>query len=128
MKAAEVANQFIEAFSAADFPRMRALLADDLVAYITSADGGIDQIRGRDEYLSRLDAMDLPSAKFSVRPTQQPVEVELDLILLMVEIRAQRRERSLHNYAAHLLRIADGQIIEWRMVDAKPAESDAFWG
>lgn len=29
--------------------------------------------------------------------------------------------------AAHLLRISDGQITEWCMVEAKPAESDAFW-
>ena len=24
-------------------------------------------------------------------------------------------------------RVADGAITEWRMADAKPAESDAFW-
>jgi hypothetical protein len=30
-------------------------------------------------------------------------------------------------YFIHLLRIAAGRITEWRMVDAKPAESDRFW-
>ena len=45
----------------------------------------------------------------------------------MVEIRAHRGDRSLHNFAAHLLRVAGGRVAEWRMVDAKPAESDAFW-
>ncbi len=45
----------------------------------------------------------------------------------MVEVRANRGGRSLHNFAAHLLRISDGRITELRMVEAKPAESDAFW-
>lgn len=45
----------------------------------------------------------------------------------MVEVHAERDGRTLHSFAAHLLRLADGRIAEWWMVDAKPAESDAFW-
>lgn len=45
----------------------------------------------------------------------------------MVEIHARRGDRSLHNFAAHLVRVSDGRITELRMVDAKPADSDAFW-
>ena len=48
-------------------------------------------------------------------------------VLVMVEVCARRGRRSLHNFAAHLLRIANGRIADWRMVDAKPSESDAFW-
>ena len=124
---AEVARRFLEAFSAADLERMRALLAESLVAYVTNAEGGMDKVEGRDEYLSRVEAMDLPSARFSIELTQPPVAVDSDQVLVMVEIRAQRGDRSLHNFAAHLLRIAGGRITEWRMVDAKPAESDEFW-
>ena len=124
---ATVARQFLRAFSAADFEGMRALLADDVVAYITNAEGGIDEIEGRDAYLSRLEAMDLPAARFSIELTQPPVSVDSDRALVMVEIRAERGERSLHNFAAHLLRVVAGRIAEWRMVDAKPAESDRFW-
>jgi ketosteroid isomerase-like protein len=124
---AEVASRFLDAFSAADFERMRALLADDVVAYVTNAEGGMDRVEGRDAYLGRLEAMELPSARFSIEPTQQPVSVDPDRVLVMVEIHAHREGRSLHNFAAHLLRIADGRITDWRMVDAKPAESDEFW-
>jgi ketosteroid isomerase-like protein len=124
---AAVATRFLEAFSKADFEGMRAMLAGDLVAYITNADGGMDQVEGRDTYLSRVEAMDLPSAQFSIELTQPPVRVGSDQVLVMVEIRAQRGGRSLHNFAAHLLSIAAGRITEWRMVDAKPAESDEFW-
>jgi ketosteroid isomerase-like protein len=124
---AVVASRVLEAFSAADLEHMRALLADDLVAYITNADGGMDRVEGREAYLSRLEAMDLPSARFSVELTQPPVSVAPDQVLVMVEIRAHREGRSLHNFAAHLLRIADGRITDWRMVDAKPSESDEFW-
>jgi ketosteroid isomerase-like protein len=126
-EAAVVARRFLEAFSAADFERMRTLLANDIIAYITNADGGMDKVEGRDAYLSRLEAMDLPSARFSVELTQPPVTVDSDQVLVMVEVRAQRGGRSLHNFAAHLLRIAGGRITEWRMVDAKPSESDEFW-
>jgi ketosteroid isomerase-like protein len=124
---AVVASRFLAAFSASDFERMRALLADDLVAYVTTAEGGMDRLEGRDEYLARLEAMDLPAARFSVEPTQPPVAVDADRVLVMVEVHAQRAGRSLHNFAAHLLRIADGRISDWRMVDAKPSESDEFW-
>jgi len=106
---------------------MRSMLDEDLVAYITNADGGLDEVKGRDGYLSRVEAMDLPSARFSIELTQPPVTLDADLVLIMVEIRARRRDRSLHNFAAHLLRIASGRISEWWMVDAKPAESDQFW-
>jgi ketosteroid isomerase-like protein len=124
---AAVARRLLEAFSAADVDGMRALLAEDVVAYVTNAEGGMDEVEGREAYLSRLDAMDLPSAEFSVELTQRPVTVGPDQVLIMVEIRARRGARSLHNFAAHLVRIAGGRITEWRMVDAKPAESDAFW-
>jgi ketosteroid isomerase-like protein len=124
---AVVASRFLEAFSAADIERMRGLLAEDLVAYVTNATGGMDEVEGREAYLSRLEAMDLRSAQFTVEPTQQPVPLDGDRVLIMVEVRAHRKGRSLHNFAAHVLRIADGRITEWRMVDAKPSESDEFW-
>ncbi len=50
-----------------------------------------------------------------------------DLALAMVEIHAQRGADSLHNHAAHLCRIRDGSIVEWWMVEALAAGSDAFW-
>jgi ketosteroid isomerase-like protein len=120
-------TRFIEAFSAADFAAMRAALAEDLVAYVTRADGGMDRVEGREDYLGRIEAMDLPAARFSVELTQPPVEVGENRVMVMVEVRAERGGRKLHNFAAHLLRLADGRIAEWWMVDAKPAESDAFW-
>ena len=125
---AEIAERLIAAFSAADVEAMRELLGNGLTAYVTNSDGGMDEVDGRDLYLERIEAMNLPSVRFSVELTQKPVPVGGDQVLLMVEVRAERGERKLHNFAAHLLRIEDGRIAEWRMTDAKPAESDAFWG
>jgi ketosteroid isomerase-like protein len=127
MSAASAAESFIAAFSAADFDAMRELLAPDLVAWVTDADGAMARLDGRDEYLSRVEAMDLPAARFSVELTQAPVEVGPDRVLLMVEVHAERGGRTLHNFAGHLLRIDGERIAEWWMVDAKPAESDGFW-
>jgi ketosteroid isomerase-like protein len=120
-------GRLLEAFTAARIDRMRPLLAEDLVAYITNAEGGMDRVEGGEAYLERVAAMDLEAAEFSVAPTQPPIAVDAEQVLLMVEIRARRGDRTLHNYAAHLLRVAGGRVTEWRMVDAKPEESDAFW-
>jgi ketosteroid isomerase-like protein len=124
---ASTAERFIAAFSAADFETMRELLAPDLVAWVTGADGAMTRVEGRDDYLGRIEAMDLPAARFSVELTQPPVEVGTDRTMLMVEVHAERGGRTLHNFAGHLLRIDGERIVEWWMVDAKPAESDAFW-
>ena len=118
---------FLHAFSAGDVGAMRALLAEDLRALVTNADGGMDTITGREEYLGRIAAMDLPAVRFRVDMTQEPVAVDSDRVLVMVEVRAQKDGRTLHNYAAHLLRVSEGRVTEWHMVDAKPAESDEFW-
>jgi ketosteroid isomerase-like protein len=124
---ADVAERFIAAFSAADFGAMRDLLAPEMVSWVTGADGEMLRVVGRDDYLGRVEAMDLPAARFSVELTQAPVPVDDDKVMLMVEVHAERGGRTLHNFAGHLLRIEDGQIAEWWMVDAKPAKSDAFW-
>jgi hypothetical protein len=121
-----VAARLIEAFGAIDFEGMRAQLADGLRAYITNAEGGVDEVVGADEYLRRIEAMDLPTARFRVDITQS-VAVRPDLAMVMVEVHAARGSRTLHNHAAHLLFTRDGRVSEWWMVEALPAESDAFW-
>ena len=127
MHAVDIATDLLEAFNAGDLGRMRELLAPDLVAWVTNANGDADRVTGRDEYLSRIAAMDLPGAQYRVTLTQSPVAIDEHLVLLMVEIRAERDGRRLHNFAAHLLRVDDERVTEWRMADAKPAESDQFW-
>ncbi len=126
MVAEGTVTALLDAFGAADIERMRALLADDLRAYITNSTGGVDEVRGASGYLERVAAMDLPSAQFTVSTTQL-VSVRPDLVMVMVEIHAARAGRTLHNHAAHLMFIRDGKVAEWWMVEALPAESDAFW-
>ena len=121
-----VARQFIDALSSVDLSRMRSLLADDLRACVTNAERGVDAVDGTDAYLGRIEAMDLPSAEFAVEITQAAT-VRPDQVMVMVEIAAARGGRRLHNHAAHLLFVRDGLVAEWWMVEALPAESDAFW-
>jgi hypothetical protein len=121
-----LARDLIAAFSANDLAGMRARLADDLHAYITNREGGVDEVVGADGYVARVAAMDLPSADFRVDITQL-VKVRPDLVMVMVEIHAARAGRTLHNHAAHLLFIEGDAVREWWMVEALPAESDEFW-
>jgi ketosteroid isomerase-like protein len=122
-----VAERFLTAFSEADFEVMREVLAPDLVAWVTDSSGRMDRLVGRDDYLERIEKMDLPAAEFRVDLTQAPVPIGDDKVLMMVEVHAKRGEHTLHNFAGHLLRIDGDQIAEWWMVDAKPSESDTFW-
>ena len=125
-KSAEsVARELIEAFCAADSPRMRALFADDLRAYITNREGGVDKVDA-EEYLRRVAAMDLPGAQLTLTITQT-ITPRPEMVIAMVEVNAARGGRTLHNHAAHLLFVRDGLVAEWWMVEALPADSDAFW-
>jgi hypothetical protein len=123
--AERVARELIEAFCAADVPRMRSLLADDLRAYITNREGGVDEV-GAEEYLRRVAAMDLPGARFELTITQA-VAPRPEMIIAMVKVDAARGGSTLHNHAAHCLFVRDGLVAEWWMVEALPAESEAFW-
>ena len=122
----QVARELVSAFGAGDLERMRTLLAEDVKAYITNREGGADLVVGSKEYLRRVEAMDLPSANFRIDVTQV-VAVRDDLAMIMVEIDAARRGKTLHNHAAHLLFVNDGKVAEWWMVEALPEESEEFW-
>jgi hypothetical protein len=78
---------------------MRSLLADDLCAYITNSEGGVDGVVGADAYLARVEGMDVSSARFRVAITQL-VAIRPDLVMMMVEIQAARGGRTLDNHAA----------------------------
>lgn len=127
MEPADVATSLLRAFNDGDLDRMRELMDPGLVAWVTDAAGEPQPVAGADAYLGRIAAMNLPAVSYRVTPTQDPVSLENDLILLMVEVTAERDGRRLHNFAAHVLRLRDGLVTEWRMADAKPAESDRFW-
>ena len=114
----------VDAFGGGDREAMRGLLADDLVAYITNAEGGVDRVDGPDGYLARVP--DGKDATYSADVTQV-VTVAEGQVLGMVEIKAERKGRTLHNHAAFLARVANDRITELWMVDALPAYSDEFW-
>jgi ketosteroid isomerase-like protein len=117
-------RELIDAFSQRDEDRIRATLSEDIAAYITNAEGGVDRVDGREPYVRRLLALQAPELSISVT---QSVTVAPDQALAMVEIRAARKGRSLHNFAGFLARVDSGQITELWMVEALPAYSDEFW-
>ena len=118
-------RSMIDVYGRGDRAAMAALLADDLVAYVTNADGGADEVRGATAYMARVPSGD--DATYSTTVTQA-VSVSSSQVLAMVEIKAERKGRTLHNHAGFLARFdGDGRIDELWMVDALPAYSDEFW-
>jgi ketosteroid isomerase-like protein len=121
---AALLRRFLRAYGDGDLAAVRAGLGDDLVAYVTNADGGADLVEGAERYLERLP--DLRAAGGTIEVTQT-LEVNTELVLAMIEIRAERGGRELHNFASLLARIADGRIATLWMVEAQPAHSNEFW-
>jgi ketosteroid isomerase-like protein len=121
---AQLVRQLLEGYAGGDRDAAAAALAEHLVAYVTNAEAGVDVVEGRDRYMARVP--DLQAAEGSLRVTQV-VEIDAQRALAMVEIRARRGGRNLHNFAAFLARVGDGQIAELWMVDALPEYSDEFW-
>jgi ketosteroid isomerase-like protein len=119
-----LARDLFEAYGEGELETMRALLAEDLIAFITNADAGVDRVEGRDAFMSRLP--DLAGAELSTAITQI-VAIDEERVMTMLEIKAERGGRTLHNFAAFLARMSQGQVAELWMVDAKPAYSDEFW-
>ncbi len=124
---AALIDRFLGSFNSGDLEALRSAVADDAVAFITGPDGNPMRLDGVDMYMAALAAMDLTTIEYSVTLTQTPIHVGPDQALIMTEVRARRGDNALHNFAAYLLRVAGGKIVELHMVDAKPAESDAFW-
>ena len=120
----EIIRNLIAAYARGDRPAVRQLLADDLVAYVTNAEAGVDRVDGPDGYLGRLPSLD--GAELHIEVTQS-VEVAPDQALTMVRIEAERDGRTLRNFAGFLTRSLEGRLTEIWMVDALPAYSDEFW-
>jgi ketosteroid isomerase-like protein len=118
------ARGFFEAYGRGDLGAVRAALEDDLVSYVTNAEGGADAVRGSEAYMARLP--DLHAAGGSIAVIQA-LQVDDERVLAMVEIRAERGGRTLHNHAGFLIRFSGGRIRDLWMVDALPAESSEFW-
>jgi ketosteroid isomerase-like protein len=119
-----LAHRFFRAYGDGDLDAMRSLLAEDAVTHITNAEAAVDRVEGREGFMSRLP--DLEGAELSTAITQV-VPIDDQRVMTMIEVRASRRGRELHNFAAFLARVRDGEIAELWMVDAKPAYSDEFW-
>ena len=123
-----VVEEFVAAFNRGDFDALRSLLDADLVAHVTTADGDDAEIVGADAYVASLRSMVTKApTQYQVALTQRPVPVEGDRLLAMLEIRASRGGRTLHNFSAQLFRFDGALVSEIQMTDAKPRESAAFW-
>lgn len=124
--AAAVVEAFVSAFSRVDLEQMAALLDPDLSFTITNPDAGATRLQGRDAYMAAVGTVDYASAELDIAITQL-LPLTTSRVLVMVEVKAARKGRTLHNFAAFLIEVRDGLIREMFMVDGKPAESDAFW-
>lgn len=121
-----VVIDLVLAFADADTERVGELLAEELVAHVTNPDGSTREVQGRANYLAIIDAMDPVSASLRL-DIPQIATIEPGLVLAMVEVHAQRNDRTLHNFSGQLFRVVNGVVSQCWMVEALPAQSDEFW-
>lgn len=121
---ATIAQELFESYAAGDLDRAGSLMAQELTGYVTNAQAGVDVVEGRDAYLSRLPDLHATGGTLNIA---QVVGIDEERALTMVEIQAEREGKRLHNFAAFLTRVADGEVQQIWMVDALPAYSDEFW-
>ena len=119
-----LASRLFESYGSGDLDTMRSCMADDMVGWITNAEGGVDRTDGADAYMARLP--DLSEAKLQTRITQV-LGIDDERVMTMIAIRASRRGKELENHAAFLARVSGGKVAELWMVEAQPAYSDEFW-
>lgn len=109
-----------------DYPTLRKLYADDVENYVTDKDGGTVFVKGCESYIAAIKRMNFSSVRPSISITQINVLSD-DQALFMVEVKAQKPNKSLHNFAAYLVKFGNNQIKSTAMVEASPAYSDSFW-
>ncbi|MBX9786104.1 MAG: nuclear transport factor 2 family protein [Alphaproteobacteria bacterium] len=126
MKDEDIAMAFVKAFEKADVAQLTALMAEDVVNYVTNREGGVDKVLGREPYLKRVKAMEVATAHLRLA-VPQILTIKPGQVLLMVEVRAERSGKILHNFSAFLMEIKDNQIRQTWMVEALPEKSDDFW-
>lgn len=121
-----IVRTFVDAFNAADLEAMASCLGERLVAEVTQKDGGTRQVEGRDAYMGLIAKLDIGTVQPKLTITQI-ADVTDDQVLVMIEVKAVRKGRQLHNFAAYLMTIQDLKIERIWMVEALPEESDTFW-
>jgi hypothetical protein len=120
-------RRFVEAMTSSDMATVRASFDPHVRAFITNAEGGTELVEGSDALGRRFPDFAAMADTFDATVTQVH-ELDDRTVLFMVEIRAHRLGRSLHNFAAFFIRLSDEDtMIEYHMVEALPSESDRFW-
>jgi hypothetical protein len=120
-------RRFVAAMESSDMEAVAASFDPAVRAYITNAEGGTDLVEGSDALRQRFPDFAAMADSFQASVTQVH-ELNPSSVLFMVEIRAERKGRTLHNFAGIPIGLSDaGRMVEYRMVEALPEESDRFW-
>lgn len=122
----ELITKFVAGFNSADFNLMSGVLSKNLEAHITNAEGGVNLWQGRDCFIDGIRKFDLENIAPKLYITQI-LDISPSQSMVMIEVKAERKGKSLHNFAAYLMFHANGEIQKMFMVEALPEYSDNFW-
>lgn len=122
----KITFEFIHAVEVANYQKMQQIMTKNVRSFITNAEAGVSLLKGRDAFIQNIQALNIETVKPKIKITQLTT-IKNKQVMVMVEIKARRKKRSLHNYATYLLIFANGLIKELHMVEAFPAYSDEFW-
>lgn len=122
----EIITKLIKAIETENYEYVRQIFADDIENYITNSTGSVYLLKGSENYINALKKMNFNKVKPSLTITQIDV-INNHEAMFMLEVKAQKPNKSLHNFAAYLVKFAGEKIVTMRMVEALPEYSDKFW-
>jgi hypothetical protein len=118
--------KLVKAIESCDYDTVRYIFKDDIQNYVTNKEGGADLVVGAENYIKALQHMNFLKVRPTLTITQIDVISEAQA-MFMIEVKAAKPDRALHNFAAFLIDIDQDKIAKMRMVEALPEYSDKFW-
>jgi|SaaInlStandDraft_2_1057019.scaffolds.fasta_scaffold314457_1 hypothetical protein len=119
-------KSFIQAYAKGDTVKLKSMLSDKLEFYVTNAQGQVDLLNGSNSFIQNVIDIGVKSVSPTIK-IKQITSIRKNQVMCMVEVKAERKNKKLHNFAAFLIHILQNEITEVRMVEALPKKSDEFW-
>ena len=97
-------KSFIQAYAKGDTVKLKSMLSDKLEFYVTNAQGQVDLLNGSNSFIQNVIDIGVKSVSPTIK-IKQITSIRKNQVMCMVEVKAERKNKKLHNFAAFLIHI-----------------------